>query len=155
MPTDVQDARAAALGCVPTELLIGGRWQPASTGATMPVVNPATEEVLAHVADATPEDGARAVEAARRAQPAWEQTPARTRSELLYRTFDEVMRRQEQLALLMTSEMGKPRAEARGEVAYAAEFFRWFAEEAVRIDGGFTRRPDGTERTLVFRQPVG
>lgn len=155
MTTNLTATRSSILENVPTGLLIGGEWRPASDGATMDVLNPATEEVLAQVADASIADGERAVAAAQAAQKAWAATPSRARSEILYRAFDEVMRRQDELALIMTSEMGKPLAEARGEVAYAAEFFRWFAEEAVRIDGGFTHRPDGTARTIVLRQPVG
>ena len=146
---------ARLLETVPTQLLIGGTWRPAASGATMDVLNPATEEVLATVADADVEDGAAAAAAARDAQAAWAATPARTRSEILYRAYAALMERQEDLALLMTLEMGKSLPEARGEVGYAAEFFRWFAEEAVRVDGGFTQRPDGTARTLVMRQPVG
>jgi succinate-semialdehyde dehydrogenase/glutarate-semialdehyde dehydrogenase len=152
--TDLTPA-ARLLAAVPTELLIGGTWRPSASGATMDVLNPATEEVLATVADADVADGAAAAAAARDAQAAWAATPARARSEILYRAYAALMERQEDLALLMTLEMGKSLPEARGEVGYAAEFFRWFAEEAVRVDGGFTQRPDGTARTLVMRQPVG
>ncbi|MFC7598460.1 NAD-dependent succinate-semialdehyde dehydrogenase [Terrabacter sp. GCM10028922] len=153
--TDTAATSTRLIASVPTQLFIGGTWRAAAGGATTDVVNPATEEVLASVADADVEDGVAAAEAARDAQAAWSATPARTRSEILYRAFTALMERQDELAMLMTLEMGKPLAEARGEVAYAAEFFRWFAEEAVRIDGGFSHRPDGTARTLVVRQPVG
>ena len=144
-----------ALARVPLDLFIDGRWAPASDGRRMPVVNPATEEVLTEVADADGRDASAALEAARRAQESWSRVPARTRSEILHRAFELTTERTEQLALLMTLEMGKPLAEARGEVAYAAEFFRWFAEEAVRIDGGYAHRPDGAARNLQIRQPVG
>jgi succinate-semialdehyde dehydrogenase/glutarate-semialdehyde dehydrogenase len=146
---------AEALARVPRDLFLGGRWVPAAAKDQMPVVNPATEEVLTEVADAGAQDALAALEAAELAQESWARTSARTRSEILYRAFELTVERTEQLALLMTLEMGKPLADARGEVAYAAEFFRWFAEEAVRIDGGYSHRPDGAARNLQVRQPVG
>ncbi|AQA05077.1 NAD-dependent succinate-semialdehyde dehydrogenase [Mycobacterium sp. MS1601] len=152
---DQPQKNAAALAAVPTGLLIDGSWRPARDGARMDVVNPATEHVIAQVADAGLDDALEAVDAAVRAQTLWGTTAPRVRSELLYRAYEEVMRRQNDLAFIMTSEMGKPFAEACGEVAYAAEFFRWFAEEAVRVGGDFTQRPDGSARTIVMRQPVG
>jgi succinate-semialdehyde dehydrogenase / glutarate-semialdehyde dehydrogenase len=156
--TEVAPARGEvtdALAGVPRDLFLGGRWVPAANKDRMPVVNPATEEVLTEVADAGARDALAALEAAERAQESWARTSARTRSEILYRAFELTVERTEQLALLMTLEMGKPLADARGEVAYAAEFFRWFAEEAVRIDGGYSHRPDGAARNLQVRQPVG
>ncbi|KOV60073.1 succinate-semialdehyde dehydrogenase [Streptomyces sp. NRRL WC-3618] len=140
---------------VPKQLFIGGTWQDAQSGRTLPVDNPATGEELCQVADASPADGRRAVEAAVAAQASWAATAPRVRSEILRRAYDIIIARTEDLALLMTLEMGKPLAEARAEVAYAAEFFRWFSEEAVRIDGGMTTAPDGKNRLLVTRQPVG
>ncbi|MFJ4535299.1 NAD-dependent succinate-semialdehyde dehydrogenase [Streptomyces tibetensis] len=140
---------------VPKQLFIGGSWQDGESGRTLPVDNPATGEVLCRVADASPADGQRAVEAAVAAQAAWAATAPRTRSEILRRAYDLIIARTEDLALLMTLEMGKPLAEARAEVAYGAEFFRWFSEEAVRIDGGMMTAPDGKNRLLVSRQPVG
>ncbi|AXE89768.1 NAD-dependent succinate-semialdehyde dehydrogenase [Streptomyces sp. Go-475] len=140
---------------VPKQLFIGGSWQDAESGRTLPVDNPATGEELCRVADASPADGRRAAEAAVAAQPAWAATPPRVRSEILRRAYDLIIARTEELALLMTLEMGKPLAEARAEVAYGAEFFRWFSEEAVRIDGGMMTAPDGKNRLLVTRQPVG
>ena len=145
----------AVLADVPRELFLSGRWTPASGDRRMSVLNPATEEILTEVADADESDARAAVEAARRAQDPWSRTPARVRSEILYRAHQLTLDRTEELALLMTLEMGKPLQEARGEVAYAAEFFRWFAEEAVRIDGGYTHRPDGAARNLQVKQPVG
>ena len=143
------------VGSVPTGLFIGGEWQPAENGATFAVEDPSTGQKLAEVADASPADGLRALDAAAKAQPAWAAVPPRERSDILRRAYDLILERQEDLALLMTLEMGKPLAEARGEVAYAAEFFRWFSEEAVRIDGGFAVAPNGQSRLLVMKQPVG
>ncbi|MEC7052049.1 NAD-dependent succinate-semialdehyde dehydrogenase [Streptomyces violaceochromogenes] len=140
---------------VPKQLFIGGGWQDAESGRTLSVDNPATGEELCRVADASPADGQRAVEAAVAAQAAWAATAPRARSEILRRAYDILIARTEDLALLMTLEMGKPLAEARAEVAYGAEFFRWFSEEAVRIDGGLMTAPDGKNRLLVTRQPVG
>jgi succinate-semialdehyde dehydrogenase / glutarate-semialdehyde dehydrogenase len=143
------------VGSVPTDLFIEGQWRPAENGATFAVEDPSTGDVLAHVADATAADGLRALDAAAKAQPDWAAVAPRERSDILRRAYDLLLERQEELAVLMTLEMGKPLAEARGEIAYAAEFFRWFAEEAVRIDGGFATAPNGQGRLLVMRQPVG
>lgn len=140
---------------VQTELFIEGSWRPASSGATFPVEDPSTGKVLAQVADATPADGMAALEAATKAQASWAATAPRDRSEILRRAYDLIMARQEELAVLMTLEMGKPITEARGEVAYAAEFFRWFAEEAVRVEGSYAVAPNGQGRLLTMRQPVG
>jgi succinate-semialdehyde dehydrogenase/glutarate-semialdehyde dehydrogenase len=143
------------VGSVPTDLFIEGQWRPAENGATFAVEDPSTGDVLAQVADATAADGLRALDAAAKAQPDWAAVAPRERSDILRRAYDLLLERQEELAVLMTLEMGKPLAEARGEIAYAAEFFRWFAEEAVRIDGGFATAPNGQGRLLVMRQPVG
>ncbi|MFI7699605.1 NAD-dependent succinate-semialdehyde dehydrogenase [Nonomuraea sp. NPDC049480] len=140
---------------VPKRLFIAGQWADAASGATMPVEDPATGQILCHVADAGPEDGRRAEEAAVAAQEEWARTAPRARSEILRRAYDIIISRTDELALLMTSEMGKPLAEARGEVAYAAEFFRWFSEEAVRIEGAYGTLPDGRNRMLLMRRPVG
>ena len=140
---------------VPKQLFIGGTWVDAADGATMPVDNPATGEVVCHVADAGAKDAQLAVDAAVRVQEDWAATAPRARSEILRRAYDIIISRTDELALLMTTEMGKPLAEARGEVAYAAEFFRWFSEEAVRIEGGFGTLPDGRNRMLLMRRPVG
>ncbi|UDM03532.1 NAD-dependent succinate-semialdehyde dehydrogenase [Streptomyces longhuiensis] len=140
---------------VPKQLLIGGRLQDAAGGRTFSVDDPATGESLCEVADAGPGDGRRAAEAAAAAQESWAATAPRARSEILRRAYEIIIARTDDLALLMTLEMGKPLAEARGEVAYAAEFFRWFSEEAVRIEGGFAPSPDGRSRHLIMRRPVG
>ncbi|WP_312717698.1 NAD-dependent succinate-semialdehyde dehydrogenase [Mobilicoccus sp.] len=149
--TNVSEIVAA----VPTGLFIGGEWRDATGGATLEVRNPATGEVLASVADGTPEDGMAALAAATDAQAAWAATPPRERSEILRRAFDLLIERAEDFATLMTLEMGKPIAEARGEVTYGAEFFRWFAEEAVRIHGSYMTAPNGASHLLTMKQPVG
>ncbi|MBF4616022.1 NAD-dependent succinate-semialdehyde dehydrogenase [Curtobacterium sp. VKM Ac-1376] len=143
------------LGRVRTGLFIGGSWQDASAGETFSVHDPATGDVIAEVADASVEDGSRALDAAVAAQDAWARTAPRVRAEVLRRTFDLVQQHAEDLALLMTLEMGKPIREARGEVAYGGEFLRWFGEEAVRIDGRYGSTPEGTGRMIVSHRPVG
>jgi len=139
----------------PKQLLIGGQWRDASGGGSFGVENPADGAELCAVADATPADGVAALDAAVRAQEGWGGHPPRERGEILRRAYHLLMDRREDLAALMTAEMGKPLPEARTEIAYAAEFFRWFAEEAVRIDGGYAVAPNGQGRFLVMRQPVG
>jgi succinate-semialdehyde dehydrogenase/glutarate-semialdehyde dehydrogenase len=143
------------ISSVPRGLFVDGRWRAATGGATLDVVDPSTGAVLCAVADATPADGGAALDAAVAAQAEWGRTAPRERSEILRRAYEALMDRREELAVVMTLEMGKPLAEARGEIAYAAEFLRWFAEEAVRIDGGYAVSPDGAARFLVMRQPVG
>ena len=140
---------------VPTGLLIGGEWTGGRGGGTMPVIDPATEDALTEVADATERDALEAVGAAHAALPGWAATPPRQRAEVLRRTFDLMMERAEPIARLMTAENGKSLRDARAEVSYAAEFFRWYAEEAVRIDGAVATAPSGANRILVTRQPVG
>jgi succinate-semialdehyde dehydrogenase / glutarate-semialdehyde dehydrogenase len=152
--TNTLDA-TAIIGKINTDLFIDGVWAPAESGRTFEVENPATGEVLARVADGGPQDARRAIEAAGRVQKDWAKTAPRARSEILRRAYELIMARQDELALIMTSEMGKPLAEAKGEVAYAAEFFRWFSEEAVRIGGDHTTTGDGKNRILVTREPVG
>lgn len=139
---------------VPTQLLIDGTWRDGGRG-TFPVHNPATGEVIIEVADADVADGQAALAAADRAQQAWARTSARDRSELLRAVFEAGRERAEELAHVMTLEMGKPTAESRGEVTYGLEFLRWFAEEAPRITGSYRPAPEGTMRHLVLRRPVG
>ncbi|WP_291051977.1 NAD-dependent succinate-semialdehyde dehydrogenase [Herbiconiux sp.] len=127
----------------------------AASGKTLDVYDPATGEVIASIADAGVDDGARALDAAVAAQADWAATPPRVRGEILRRTFDLLQERKEEAALLMTIEMGKPLAEARGEVAYGGEFLRWFSEEAVRISGRYGSNPEGTGRMIVTQRPVG
>jgi succinate-semialdehyde dehydrogenase / glutarate-semialdehyde dehydrogenase len=150
----IAEARTVIDG-VPTGLYIDGKWVEAASGKRCDVVNPATEQVIASIADGGTEDAERAIEVAARVQDDWARTPPRERSEILRRAYELVMARQEALAIIMTAEMGKPLAEARGEVAYAAEFFRWFSEEAVRIGGDATLSGDGRTRIIVTKQPVG
>ena len=143
------------LARVPDRLFIGGEWRPAADGGTLVVRDPATGEVIRQIADATPADGMSALHAADAASQEWRATPARERGELLRRAFDLLVERQEEFALLMTMEMGKPLAEARGEVTYGAEFLRWFSEEAVRVQGRYGHNPEGTGRIIVSQHPVG
>jgi succinate-semialdehyde dehydrogenase / glutarate-semialdehyde dehydrogenase len=143
------------LEAVPKQLLIGGSWRDASGGATFAVEDPATGEALCEVADATPEDARAALDAAVAAQADWAATPPNERSEILHRAFLALGEQADELALLMTLEMGKAVAESKGEIAYAAEFFRWFSGEALRIDGYYKTAGNGQSRVLVMRQPVG
>ncbi|HYY82484.1 MAG TPA: NAD-dependent succinate-semialdehyde dehydrogenase [Actinomycetes bacterium] len=145
----------AVVDAVTPRLYIGGEWREATDGGTFAVEDPATGDPLCRVADARPEDGAAALDAAVAAGPAWAAHPPRERGEILRRAFEAITARTDELALLMTLEMGKPVAESRTEVAYAAEFFRWFAEEAVRIDGRYAVAPNGKGRLLTMKQPVG
>lgn len=157
MTTTTPNALESHTGVVgiPTGLLIGAGWREATDGKVFEVENPATGEVLTTVADGGPADADAALAAAVGAQASWARTAPRYRSEILRRAYDVVMERQDWLAEVMTSEMGKPLAEAKGEVAYAAEFLRWFSEEAVRISGDHTTTGDGANRIIVTREPVG
>ena len=143
------------LDAVGKQLYVGGRWRAASDGRTLDVLDPATEEKIATVADASVEDALAAVEAAYEAGPAWSRSAPRERGELLRRSFELMVKHKEDLARLITLENGKTLAEARAEVAYAAEFLRWFSEEAVRILGEVSMAPSGANRILVLRQPIG
>ncbi|CAB4865356.1 unannotated protein [freshwater metagenome] len=145
----------AALDNVRTTLFIGGQWRPASGGGTLPVEDPATGETLTEVADATAADGEAALAAATEAFASFRLMAPRDRGEILRRAYELMMARVDELALLMTLEMGKPLAESRGEVAYAAAYFRWYAEEAVRINGRFQVAENGLSRVLTMQQPVG
>jgi succinate-semialdehyde dehydrogenase/glutarate-semialdehyde dehydrogenase len=145
----------AALDAVQTKLYIAGQWRDASGGGTLAVEDPSTEEPLVEVADAQVKDALAALAAAADAQAEWAATAPRERGEILRRAYEELVARNEELALLMTLEMGKALAESRAEIAYAAEFFRWFSEEAVRIHGRFMMNTTGKGRLLTMRQPVG
>jgi succinate-semialdehyde dehydrogenase / glutarate-semialdehyde dehydrogenase len=136
-------------------LLVGGEWREASGGGTLAVEDPSTGETLCEVADATPSDAMAALDAACAAQDDWRWHPPRERGEILRRAFEELTRRAEELALLMTLEMGKTLPESKAEIAYAAEFLRWYSEEAVRIDGRWAVNQTGKGRVLVMRQPIG
>jgi succinate-semialdehyde dehydrogenase/glutarate-semialdehyde dehydrogenase len=140
---------------VPTGLYIGGQWREAQGGKRFDVEDPSTGQTLATAADASVDDGRAALDAAAQAQPAWAATPPRDRGEILRAAYEKVTERAEDLALLMTLEMGKPLAESRAEVAYGAEFFRWFSEESVRIAGRWSTAPNGATRLMTMKQPVG
>jgi succinate-semialdehyde dehydrogenase/glutarate-semialdehyde dehydrogenase len=140
---------------VPRQLLIAGNWQDASSSDTVEVINPSDASVITDIADADVEDGLAAVDAAAAALPEWAATPPRRRAEVLSRCFDLMTERSEQIAHLISLENGKALADARGEVAYAAEFFRWYAEEAVRIIGDVSVSPSGSNRILVQHMPIG
>ncbi|MEU7631555.1 NAD-dependent succinate-semialdehyde dehydrogenase [Nocardia sp. NPDC049220] len=142
------------LESVPKRLWIGGPVDATGAG-TFPVHNPATGEVLTQVADATPEDAVRALDAAVAVQAEWAAVPARDRAEILRKVFEQITARAEEFALLMTLEMGKALPESRNEVRYGAEFFRWFSEEAVRVHGRYLHAPSGAGRIIVHKQPVG
>jgi succinate-semialdehyde dehydrogenase/glutarate-semialdehyde dehydrogenase len=145
---------AEAIGA-PTQLLIGGNWVDASDHLTFEVDDPATGEVIAEVANGSVEDGLAAVTAASDALPGWAATAPRQRAEVLRRTFELMTQRADDFARLIVRENGKALSDARGEVTYAAEFFRWYAEEAVRAEGHIQTAPGGTNRILVLRQPIG
>src|SRR5271167_266070 len=146
---------SAVLEGVPTSLYIGGEWRAASGGGTLAVEDPSTQEPLVEVADAQVEDALDALRAASEAQAEWAATAPRERGEILRRSYEAIVAQTEDLALLMTLEMGKALAESRAEIAYAAEFFRWFSEEAVRIHGRYMVNTTGKGRILAMRQPVG
>ncbi len=140
---------------VPTDLYIAGQWRAASGGGTLAVEDPATTEPLVQVADAQAQDAMAALAAAADAQAGWAAHPPRERGEILRRAYEAIVKEAEDLSLLMTLEMGKALAESRAEIAYAAEFFRWFSEEAVRIHGRYMVNTTGKGRILTMRQPVG
>ncbi|MBU3675511.1 MAG: NAD-dependent succinate-semialdehyde dehydrogenase [Solirubrobacteraceae bacterium] len=146
---------SAAIKSVPTQLFIGGQWRDSSSGATLPVEDPATGETLCEVADATVADGDAALAAADEAFKSFRQVPPRDRSDILRRAYDLMIERADDLALVMTLEMGKPVAEAMGEVLYAAAYLRWYSEEAVRINGRFQVAENGTNRVLTMQEGVG
>jgi succinate-semialdehyde dehydrogenase/glutarate-semialdehyde dehydrogenase len=149
------DQNQTVLDSVPTQLLIGGAWVDGSGGATFEVHNPADESVLVRIADATPADGERALAAAHAARAEWAATEPRKRGEVLRSAFELLTERADDFARLMTLEMGKTLAEAKGEVTYGAEFFRWFSEEAVRIHGRYATAPSGSSRLITMKAPVG
>ncbi len=155
MTTISPAAEVAAIESVPTQLFIGGQWRDSSSGATLPVEDPATGEVLCEVADATVADGEAALAAADEAFRSFREVAPRDRSDILRRAYDLMIERADELALVMTLEMGKPVPEAMGEVLYAAAYLRWYSEEAVRINGRFQVAENGTNRVLTMQQGVG
>jgi succinate-semialdehyde dehydrogenase/glutarate-semialdehyde dehydrogenase len=155
MSTITASQEQAAVEAVPRRLFIGGEWRDAGGGETLAVEDPATGEPFAEVADATAEDAAAALDACCAVQAEWAAHPPRERGEILRRAWETITARADELALVMTLEMGKPLAESKAEVTYASEFFRWFAEEAVRIEGRYATAPNGQGRLITMRQPVG
>ena len=143
------------LDSVPSQLYIAGKWVDAENGATFDVIDPATGKVLKTISDASPADGMKAMAAAHQTQESWAKTAPRVRAEILRAAFEKVTAMADDFAILMSLEMGKPFAEAKGEVAYGAEFLRWFSEQAPRIDGRYTTAPDGKNRLMVLKKPVG
>src|ERR687885_1400033 len=148
-------AEQEIVGAVRPQLYIGGEWRDGGEGATIAVEDPSTGETLVEVADATVDDAKAALAAAHDAFPEWRATAPRERGDVLRRGHELITERTDELALLMTLEMGKPVAESKAEIAYAANFFRWYAEEAVRINGRYTVNEAGTGRVLTMKQPVG
>jgi succinate-semialdehyde dehydrogenase/glutarate-semialdehyde dehydrogenase len=138
----------------PTQQFIAGEWRDGSKGS-FDVLDPSTGEAICAVPRAGADDVAAALDAAAGVQPEWARTAPRERAEVLRKTFELMTERKEDLAYLMSLEMGKSLTDARGEVVYAAEFFRWFSEEAVRIGGEVRTAPAGDKRILTFRKPVG
>ena len=143
------------LANVPTDLWIGGKWRKSSDGGRFDVIDPATENKVASVASATVEDAKAALDAAAAAFPGWAAKKPRERGEILRKSFELIMRDAERLAKLITIENGKALSDSRGEVAYAAEFFRWYAEEAVRNIGEVSRAPSSGARIFVHHKPAG
>jgi succinate-semialdehyde dehydrogenase / glutarate-semialdehyde dehydrogenase len=154
MATATRDEKALLEG-VPNQLYIGGEWRDASGGETLEVEDPSTGETIATVADGTEDDAKAAMDAAAAAQGDWAKHPPRERGEILRRAWELMAARVDELATIMTLEMGKTVKESKAEISYASEFFRWYAEEAVRIDGRFSTAPNGAGRLLTMRQPVG
>ena len=149
------EMESGALDAAPTELFVGGSWRAAAGGGRLEVEDPATGEALTEVADGQPQDAMDALTAAAEVQGEWAATGPRERGEILRRAYEAIVARTDELALLMTLEMGKAVAESRAEISYAAEFFRWFSEEAVRIHGRYMVNTTGKGRILTMRQPVG
>src|ERR671913_1546061 len=151
----IATSEQSVVDSVNKQLFIAGEWRNASGGGTLIVEDPSTAEPLCEIADGTAEDAMAALGAADEAQAEWSKHPPRERGEILRRAFEKIVERTDELALLMTLEMGKALAESKAEIAYAAEFFRWFSEEAVRIEGRYAVPPAGAGRMLTMKQPVG
>jgi len=149
------DNETAVVEAAPTQLFIGGEWRDAGGGETLAVEDPSTGDTLVEVADATADDAKAALDACVAVQEEWAAHPPRERGEILRRVFEAMSERADELALLMTLEMGKPLAESKAEIAYASEFLRWFSEEAVRIEGRYATAPNGVGRLITMKQPVG
>src|SRR3954452_6140862 len=156
MATTDQTREQSVVDAVKPQLLIAGEWRDASGGGTLGVEDPSTGETIAQVADATGDAAVAALGAASDAQAAWADTPPRERGEILRRAYEAIMDRADDLATVMTMEMGKPVAESKAEVSYAADFLHWFSGEATRIEGRFARaEKNAGQRVLTMKQPVG
>ncbi|MFB7893599.1 NAD-dependent succinate-semialdehyde dehydrogenase [Microbacterium sp. NPDC056044] len=140
---------------VPTQLFIGGEWVDATGGARFEVTNPATEEVITTIADASPADGRRATDAANAAQAGFAALAPQQRSKILLNAHALLLSRRDELAAIMTAEMGKPLAEARGEIDYSAGYLQWYAQEGLRVQGSHSQSPSGRGQILLTREPVG
>jgi succinate-semialdehyde dehydrogenase / glutarate-semialdehyde dehydrogenase len=149
------DNETAVVEAAPNQLFIAGEWRDAGGGETLGVEDPSTGDTLVEVADATADDAKAALDACVAVQEEWAAHPPRERGEILRRVFEAMNERADELALLMTLEMGKPLAESKAEIAYASEFLRWFSEEAVRIEGRYATAPNGVGRLITMKQPVG
>jgi len=154
MATATKDEKAVVDGA-PHQLYIAGEWRDAAGGETLDIEDPSTGEAIAQVADAGEDDARAALDACVAAQDEWRNHPPRERGEILRRAWETITERTDELATLMTLEMGKTVAESKAEITYASEFFRWFAEEAVRIEGRFGIAPNGVGRLITLKQPVG
>ncbi len=151
----IATAEQTVVDKVNKQLFIGGEWRDGTGGATLEVIDPATEEPIAEVADATTEDAMAALDAAVDTQKEWAASPPNDRAGILWKAFELMTARADELATLMTLEMGKPVAESKAEILYAADFFRWYSGEALRIDGNYKQFANGTSRVIVMQQPVG
>src|SRR3954471_19533301 len=151
----VASKEQSVVDAVPKKLYIGGEWRDGSASGSISVEDPSTEEAIAEVADADGSDASDALASCVEHQAEWQHTAPRDRGEILRRAYELITERADDLALLMTLEMGKSVAESKAEIAYAGEFFRWFAEQAVRIDGRYSVAPNGAGRLLTMKQPVG
>ena len=152
---DTQTSEQSVIEGVKKQLYIDGEWRDAAGGGTLAVEDPSTGEILCEVADAQPEDALSALEAANKVQADWARHPPRQRGEILRTAFEMITERIDELAMLMTLEMGKPIADSKAEITYASEFFRWYSEQAVRIGGSYSISPDGAQRIITMKQPVG
>ena len=151
----IATAEQTVVDKVNKQLFIGGEWRDGTGGATLEVLDPSTEEPIAEVADATTEDAMAALDAAVDTQKEWAASPPNDRAGILWKAFELMTARADELATLMTLEMGKPVAESKAEILYAADFFRWYSGEALRIDGNYKQFANGTSRVIVMQQPVG
>src|ERR1700712_5784764 len=151
----IASSEQSVVDTVPHQLYINGEWRDGSGGDTIAVEDPSTGEVLCEVADATAQDADAALQAAHDTFQDFRNMAPRERGDILRRAYDLMVERQDDLALLMTLEMGKPVSESLAEITYAANFFRWYSEEAVRINGRFTINENGKGRVLTLKQPIG